>query len=145
MFRNLILLVIFCVHNGMSFQLGATTGTCNLMVPVHQILTNEPPLPPQSGDPPITVIVPDQITAGSQIPIIIRTNSVQGFRGYKILARNQANNFIGRFVPTAGVGLLNCGQIENSSATHTNPDVKTEVVLTWEAPQITEITTITFL
>lgn len=145
MFRNLILLVIFCVHNGISFQLGATTGTCDQMVPVHRHTSSEAPLPPQSGDPPITLIIPDEITAGSQIPIIIRTNSVQGFRGYKILARNQANNFIGRFVQTAGVGILNCGQIQGSAATHTNPDVKTEVVLTWEAPQITEITTINFL
>jgi hypothetical protein len=142
MFRNLILLVIVCVHNGISFQFGATTGTCDTMVPVHP---PNSPISPQQGDPPITFVVPDEITAGSQISVIIRTNTVQGFRGYKILARNQANNVIGRFLPSDGVGLLNCGQLQGSSATHTNPNVKTEVVLTWEAPQITEITSINFL
>ena len=139
MFRYLILVVILCVHNVLSFGLGATIGTCNVMVPVHD--SNQP----QSGNPPITLIVPDQITAGSQISVIIRANPGQGFAGYKILARDQANNFIGRFLPTDGVGLLNCGQLQGSAATHTNPIAKTEVVLTWEAPQTAEITTINFL
>ncbi|CAG9798172.1 unnamed protein product [Chironomus riparius] len=138
MFRYLILLVILCVNNVLSFPQGATTGTCNAMVPVHQSNV------PQSGNPPITLIVPDQITAGSQISVIIRANPGQGFAGYKILARDQANNFIGRFVETDGVGLLNCGQLQGSAATHTNAIVKTEVVLTWEAPQTSEITSITF-
>jgi hypothetical protein len=109
------------------------------MVPVHGQNV------PQTGNPPISLIVPDQITAGSQISVIIRANPGQGFAGYKILARNQANNFIGRFLPTAGVGLVDCGQLQGSAATHTNAQIKTEVVLTWEAPQTTDMTAITFL
>ncbi|XP_070495050.1 putative ferric-chelate reductase 1 homolog [Chironomus tepperi] len=138
MFRYLILLVILCVHNVLGFPQGAVSGTCGTMVPVHQGHQ------PQQGTPPVTVIVPDQITAGSQISVIIRANPGQGFAGYKILARDQDNNFIGRFLPTTGVGLVECGEIQGNAATHTNREAKTEVVLTWEAPQIAEITTITF-
>ena len=139
MFRSfIILLVTLCIHNVHSFSHGATVGTCDAMVPVHG--GNQP----QQGNPPFTLTVPAQITAGSQISVKIRAKAGQGFTGYKILARNQANNFVGRFLPADGVGLLNCGQLEGSAATHTNAETKTEVVLTWEAPQTVELTTITF-
>lgn len=139
MFRYFILLVILCVHNVLSFPQGATIGNCDIMVPVHDGIL------PQQGNPPITFIVPDQIIAGSQISIKIRANPGQGFAGYQILARDQTNNVVGRFLPTTGVGLLNCSQIQGSSATHTDANTKKEVVLTWEAPQIAESRQINFL
>lgn len=139
MFRSLILFLILCVHNVLSFSQGTTAITCDVMVPVHGTFTA------QTGNPPIAFIVPDQITAGTQISVKIRANPGQGFGGYQILARDQANNVIGRFLPTTGVGLINCGQIQGSSATHTDATEKTEVVLTWEAPQIAESRQINFL
>lgn len=117
---------------------GAPLEACDSMLP------NHPPFVPQLSEAPIDIIVSKwAIFPNEKINITILGNSTIvsnfQFRGFLVLARPISDDTpIGRFYPADEVNAINCFGMIQSAATHTNPTLKTEIVLEWEAPDISD-------
>lgn len=130
--KSLILLfLIFCASKVFAWSGGASAGTCISMTPNHRT-------DPQIGPPPATLILPEKIISGSQISVKIKSYPDYQFRGFKILARDNQNNIVGRFVQTDNANLIACGNMERSAASQADGNDKKEVELLWEAPLTSE-------
>lgn len=94
---------------------------------------------PQPLPPPVQIEAPFSIQPGEIIQLTIRGIGAAQFRGFFVQARNQVDSMpIGRFSPSADVNIVNCFGMSQSAATHTNREQKSEVVIEWEAPEITD-------
>lgn len=117
---------------------GAPLDACESMLPDHN------PFTPQPVEAPVDIIVSKwAIFPNEKITITLRgnltiVNNFQ-FRGFFVQARPLSEDTpIGRFYPGNEVNAINCFGMIQSAATHTNPTPKTEIVLEWEAPDISD-------
>lgn len=114
---------------------GAPQQACEDMLAQH------PPFDPQTTLPPIEVIAPLNIQTGETAQIIIRSTGGAQFRGFLIQIREFTTNIpAGRFLQQVEVNTLNCFGLPQSAATHSNSQDKSEVVLEWEAPEVSVVT-----
>lgn len=119
---------------------GAPLIACGDMIPQHL------PHLPQPSQPKVEVQAPFPIFTGSVIQITIKGIDGAQFRGFFIQARNQVDNLpIGRFISNSEVNTVNCFGMNQPAATHSSNSLKNEVVLEWEAPEITDVIVFEFL
>lgn len=107
------------------------------------MLAQHAPFFPQPTLPPVEVIAPPSVQTGNTAQIIIRGILGAQFRGFLIQHRNFLTHLPeGRFFPQFGINTLNCFGLPQSAATHSINDDKNEVVLEWEAPDVSIATLI---
>lgn len=111
---------------------GAPLDACESMLP------NHPTFSPQLSEPPIEVDYPVwSVFPGDKVEVTIRTTGVP-FRGFFIQARPLSEDTpIGRFSSSDEVNAINCFGMIQSAATHTSSIPKSQVIVEWEAPDIT--------
>lgn len=113
---------------------GAPLEACDSMLPSHL------PFSPQPSEPPVSVnITKWAIFPNERVEITIQADEGIQFRGFFVQARSLSDDIpIGRFTPRNEVNAINCFGMIQSAATHTNSMPKSEIVLEWEAPDITD-------
>lgn len=127
------LLVIFLAVTASAFPDGAPDSVCLTMLPDH-------------GGSPITTPAPTRVfpsktrvRPGETITITIEgIHPAFQFRGFMLQTRNvvSPNNPLGTVVPGTEYKTVNCGG-GPTTATHTNNELRSSVVVTWTAPQFT--------
>ncbi|OPL33317.1 hypothetical protein AM593_03219, partial [Mytilus galloprovincialis] len=125
--QHLLLLFSCCYHAVHGTSQGALGGSCETMVPVHQV-------DPQTGTLPFQITLDKTSYNGSDvIAVTLQKNSTKQFKGYLIQARNQDETKIPGFELIQNSKFLQCDN-PNDAVTHNEASDKDSVTFNFTAP-----------
>lgn len=125
-------MVIVLFKSSWTYPKGAPELQCQAMTPNHA-----GNLPQKTVSP--FVLVPEAIVVGQgqllQIKIM-PTSISNDFKGFMIQARTDLDKIVGQFnVDKNELAVPRNCDSENSTATHSSPDLKSFIVFEWKAPE----------
>lgn len=138
---KIIILFLLFNHKCGAWSTGAPLEACTSMLP------NHPPFTPMFGSPFINIVISQStVFPDERLRIVITSTDNVPFRGFLVQAREISQNLtIGEFISNNATNLLNCFGMIRSAATHTNRELKNQVILEWKAPQVNELLIFRFL
>jgi len=107
---------------------GAPSSQCGSLTPGHDVT------PLDNSNSPYTInVAKTSISSGEALDVEIKTSG-QGFLGYMLQVRDDADNVVGSFASLGAQGqFIKCTN-EKDTLTHSSPVSKTSVLVTWTAP-----------
>ncbi|KAL0273964.1 UNVERIFIED_CONTAM: hypothetical protein PYX00_006514 [Menopon gallinae] len=103
---------------------GAPVEACGDMVPQHHVAPQSTPFPYRIS------VSKSNIRSGEKVLVTI---SGKEFKGFFVQGR-VGDVPVGTFEPAPGVKLVDCGGSRGSGASHSDPNPKQQIALTWVAP-----------